>query len=225
MYGRASLLHWVHVLERVRMRASFWDSILVYFGWEYESPIRFGEKGKWFFFSISRSLLYPSSHLFWMWLLSMLWCGLIITHFSISLSSFIFVLFLHFTLPHLFFSFLILLDVWFGFNIHTLFLFIWYVIHLLSLFVWGSLGPRLMMFSTHCISCIRGMGIISLGLLSLVSFHFFSFLSPYCFNLRYVPCLKTTLRPWLHIVLDNSRMGNAWDWLEIISWSMLNEEL
>ena len=26
VYGRAGLLHWVHVLERVRMRASFWDS-------------------------------------------------------------------------------------------------------------------------------------------------------------------------------------------------------
>ena len=41
VYGRAGLLHWVYVLERVRMRASFWDSILVYFGWEYESSIRF----------------------------------------------------------------------------------------------------------------------------------------------------------------------------------------
>ena len=41
VYGCASLLHWVHVLERVRMRASFLRSILVYFGWGYESPIRF----------------------------------------------------------------------------------------------------------------------------------------------------------------------------------------
>ena len=46
-------------------------------------------------------------------------------------------------------------------------------IPLSSLFVWGSLGPQLMMFSTHCISFMRGMGIISLGSLSLVSFHFF----------------------------------------------------
>ena len=46
-------------------------------------------------------------------------------------------------------------------------------IPLSSLFVWGSLGPRLMIFSTHCISCMRGMRIISLGLLSLVSFHWF----------------------------------------------------
>ena len=46
-------------------------------------------------------------------------------------------------------------------------------IHLSSLFVWGPLDPGLMAFSTHCISCMRGMGIISLGSLSLVSFHFF----------------------------------------------------
>ena len=45
---------------------------------------------------------------------------------------------------------------------------------LLSLFMWGSLGPRLMTFSMHCISCMRGMRIISLGSLSLVSFHFFN---------------------------------------------------
>ena len=101
VYGRARLLHWVHVLERVRMRASFWDSILVYFGWEYDSPIRFCERDERPFFSISGSLLYPSSHLFWMWLLSMLWCELTITHFSISSSSSIFILFLHSTLPHL----------------------------------------------------------------------------------------------------------------------------
>ena len=46
-------------------------------------------------------------------------------------------------------------------------------IHLSSLFVWGPLGSGLTTFSTHCISCMRGMGIISLGYLSLVSFHFF----------------------------------------------------
>ena len=41
-------------------------------------------------------------------------------------------------------------------------------------FVWEPLGPWLMrFFSTHCISCMRGMGIISLGSLSLISFRFF----------------------------------------------------
>ena len=46
-------------------------------------------------------------------------------------------------------------------------------IPLSSLFVWRPLGPGFMTFSTHCISCMRGMGIISLGYLSLVSFRFF----------------------------------------------------
>ena len=46
-------------------------------------------------------------------------------------------------------------------------------ISLSSLFVWGPLGLGLMTFSMHCISCMRGMGIISLGYLSLVSFRFF----------------------------------------------------
>ena len=72
-----------------------------------------------------------------------------------------------------FFIFFIMLDVWLGFSIHTLFLLIRYVIHLLSFSMWESLGPQLMMFSTHCVSCMRGMGIISLGSLSLVFFHFF----------------------------------------------------
>ena len=96
-----------------------------------------------------------------------------LSFFFIYLPSFIFSLFLHFTLSHLVVFFLILLDVWLGFGIHTLFLLIWYVIHLLSFFMWESLGLQLMMFSMHCISCMRGMGIISLGLLSLVSFCFF----------------------------------------------------
>ena len=46
-------------------------------------------------------------------------------------------------------------------------------IPLSSLFMWGSLGLRLMMFSMHCISCMRGIGIMSLGSLSLVSYRFF----------------------------------------------------
>ncbi|KAL6340506.1 hypothetical protein AAG906_006171 [Vitis piasezkii] len=35
---------------------------------------------------------------------------------------------------------------------------------------------------------------------------FLSFLSPYYLGLRYVPCLKTTLRPLLHIVFDSSHV-------------------
>ena len=45
-------------------------------------------------------------------------------------------------------------------------------IHLSSFFLWEPLGPGLMTFSMHCISCMRGMGVISLGSLSLVSIHF-----------------------------------------------------
>ena len=119
MYECASLLDWVYVLERVRMRTSLWDSILVYFGWEYDLPVRFCERDERPFFSIHGSLLYPSFRLFQMWLFSMLWCELTITHFSISSSSSI--LFyssvsLHFILSH---SFLILLDVWHEFSIRT----------------------------------------------------------------------------------------------------------
>ena len=54
---------------------------------------------------------------------------------------------------------------------------------------------------------------------------FLSFLSPYYLGLRYVLCLKTTLRPLLHIVFDSSQVGNTRAWSEIISWSMTDEEL
>ena len=68
-------------------------------------------------------------------------------------------------------------------------------IPLTSFFMWEPPGPWLVRFSMHCISCMRGMGIISLGLLSLVSS---LFLLPYYLSQRYVLCLKTILRPWLH---------------------------
>ena len=29
----------------------------------------------------------------------------------------------------------------------------------------------------------------------------------------------------LHIMFDSSHMGDIWDWLEIIAWSMMDEEL
>ena len=137
-------------------------------------PFDFGERGEQPFFSISGFLLYPSFHLFWMWLFSMLWCRLTITHFSIFLFSSIFVLFLHFTLPRLIF-FLFSSCLMFGVGlVHTHHTCLFDAsIHLLSLFVLRTLGPGLMMFSMHCISCMRGMGIISLGYLSLVFFRFF----------------------------------------------------
>ena len=113
-----------------------------------------------------------------MWLIYILWCRLTITHFSISSSSSssIFILFLRFTPPYLiwFLSFLILLDVWLGFSFHTLLLLIQYVHSFIITFSVGILRFATHDgFLTHCISCMRGMGIISLGLLSLVSVHFF----------------------------------------------------
>ena len=165
VYRHASLLHWVHVLGRVRMRASFWDSILVYvLGDSMSCLFDFCERSKWPFFRVSGSLLYPLSHLFQTWLLSMLLCRLTITHFPIFLSSPIFILFL-------LFSSCLMFDLG---STSTLYSCLFDMsIPLSSLFVWGPLGPGLMTLSMHCISRIRGMGIISLGSLSLVSFHLF----------------------------------------------------
>ena len=63
---------------------------------------------------------------------------------------------------------------------------------------------------------------------------FLSFLSPYYLSLRYVPCLKTTLRPWLHTfcltthtwaILEISRrlFLRAWwmgSWDDDLHWSI-----
>ena len=102
VYGRARLFHWVHMIERARMGAYFWDSswcifwMRVWFAHSF-----FCERCERPFFIISGSLLYPSFRLFRMWLLSMLWCRVTITHFSISSPSFIFILSLRFTPLHL----------------------------------------------------------------------------------------------------------------------------
>ena len=174
MYGCASLLHWVYVLESVRMGASFWDSILVYIlGESISHPFDFCEKDEWPFFKISGSLPYLSFHTFLCDLspcFDVGWPSLVFLSFCLLLSLFYSSISLYLIW---FFYFLILFDVWLGFSIHTLFLLIWYVIHLLSFSMWKSLGPQLMMFSTHCVSCMKGIGIISLGSLILVSFHFF----------------------------------------------------
>ena len=84
-------------------------------------------------------------------------------------------LFYSFISPSLirFISFLILLDVWLGFSIHTLFLLIRCVHSFIITFRVGTPRSGTQDVSMHCISCMRGMRIISLGNLSLVSFHFF----------------------------------------------------
>ena len=82
-------------------------------------------------------------------------------------------------------------------------------IHLSSLFVWEPLGPRLMTFPTHCISCMRGMGIIIIGIFEP---SFLLFLSLYFLSLRYIPRLKTALSPWLHTLC---LIAHTWAILEI----------
>ena len=101
-------------------------------------------------------------------------CRLTITHFPIF---FVF-LYLYFILSfHSTLSDFFILSSYLMFDLgstSTLYSYLFDMsIPLSSLFMWGSLGSLLMMFSTHCISCTRGMGIISLGLLSLVSSCFF----------------------------------------------------
>ena len=92
-----------------------------------------------------------------------------------------------------FLSFLILLDVWLGFSFHTLLLLIQYVHSFIITFSVGILRFATHDgFLTHCISCMRGMGIISLGLLSLVSVHFF-----HPITLAYVTS-RVLRPPWDH---------------------------
>ena len=81
-------------------------------------------------------------------------------------------------------------------------------IPLSSLLVWGPLGPGLMTFSTHCISCMRGMGIISLGALSLVSFHFF-----HPITLAYVTS-RVWRPPWGHY-FTSCLAAHTWAILEL----------
>ena len=152
----------------------FWDSILVYIlGESMSRPLDFCERGEQPILRISGSLPYSSLHPSLCDLSSCFvvgWPLLTFLSFCFFLSLFYYSISLYLIW---FLYFLILLDVWLGFNIYTLFLLIRYVIHLLSFSMWESLGPRLMMFSMHCVSCMRGMRIISLGSLSLVSFYFF----------------------------------------------------
>ena len=154
-----------------------------------------------------------------MWLVSMLWCGSTNTHiFSLFFLIDFILLLLSTLLYSLILYFLIPLDIGFGFSIHML-LFILRIlmfIPLSSSFMWESLGPSLMRFSMHCILCIKGMGIVSLGLFEP---SFLSFLLPYYLSLHYVSCLKTTLRLWLHTLCLTT---HTWMILEF-GWRFLLE--
>ena len=170
-------------------------------------PVRFCERDERPFFSIYGSLLYPSFHLF-QTIFHALMQG---DHHSLFyLFAFFHLYFIppfHSTSSYLIlFSSCLMFDMSSASALHACLFDV--TIHLSSLFVRGPLGPRLMTFSTHCISCMRGMGIIIIGIFEP---SFPSFLSPYYLSLRYVPCLKTTLRPLLHIVFDSSHVGNTRD--------------
>ena len=133
-------------------------------------------------------------------------------------------LFCSFISPYLiwFLSFLVLLNVWLGFSLHTLFLLIWCVHSFIITFCVETLRSRIhdIFYALHLMH--EGYVDYIIGIFE-PSFHLFR--SPYYLGLRYVPRLKTTLRLLLCIVFDDSHMGNTWDWLEIISWGMTDREL
>ena len=87
-------------------------------------------------------------------------------------------------------------------------------IHLSSLFVLRPLGLGLMTFSMHCISCTRGMGIVSLGFLSLVSFRFF-----HPITLAYVTS-RVWRPPWGHY-FTLCLTAHIWAILELGRWLFL----
>ena len=123
--------------------------------------------------------------------------------------------------PFWFLYFLILLDVWLRLSIHTLYLLIWYGHSFIIIFHVGILRS-----TTHDV--FYALHLMHEGyedyIIRIFELSFLSFFSPYYLSLHYIPCLKTILRPWLHIVFDSSHMDNTRDWLEIISWSMMDGE-
>ena len=149
-------------------------------------------------------------------------CRLTITYFPIFLLFFFFVLLLHFTLSHLISLFS-----------HPTWCLTW-VQHLHFILAYSICHSFIIIFHVGILRSVTHDVFYALRLMhegyenyiiGIFEPSFLLFLSPYYLILRYVPCLKTTLRPWLHVVLDNSHMGNTWDWLEIISWSMMDGEL
>ena len=119
-------------------------------------------------------------------------------------------------------SFLILLYVWLGIGTHTSYLFIRCDHSFIITFRVRTprSGTHDVFYASHLMH--EGYGDYIIGIFGP---SFLSFLSPYYLGLRYVPCLKTTLRPLLHIVFDSSHVGNTRAWLEIISQSMMDVEL
>ena len=79
---------------------------------------------------------------------------------------------------------------------------------LIDTFISNILSPWILRFFEHITFYTWGYEILSLGLLSLVSFHS----SLYYPILCYILGLKTTMRPWCHtLCFDCSHMGDTWD--------------
>ena len=158
VYGRAELLHWVHVLERVRMRASFWDSSWCIFWvrvWVAHS-IFVIETSDLSFVSLDHCSIHHSIH----FLCEFSPC------FDVDRPVLTFLSF-----------FFLLISLCYFFRLYYI-LSLHFFPHLAWCLIWGTyIGPWLMRFPMHCISHMRGMCIISLGSLGLFSLHFFT-LSP-----------------------------------------------
>ena len=223
MYGCASLLHWVYVLERVHMRAYLWDSSWCIFFvrvWVTHS-IFVRETSDLSLVSLDPCSIHHSIYFGCDYFLCFDagWPSLIFLPlcFLVSLFRSSIPLYLIW-----FLSFLILLDVWLEFSIYTLFLLIRYVHPFIITFGVGT--PR---FGTHDV--FYALHFMHEGyedyIIGIFEPSFLSFLSPSYLSLRYVPCLKTTLRPLLDIVFGSSHVGNTRAWSEIISQSMMDGEL
>ena len=108
-----------------------------------------------------------------------------------------------------FISFLIVLDVSLGFSIQTLLFLIRYVHSITITFRVGILR-----FTTHDVFYALHFMHERYAdyIVGIFEPSFFSFLSPYYLSLRYVSCLKTTLRSWLHTLCLTA---HTWAILEI----------
>ena len=131
-------------------------------------------------------------YIHFMWLISMLWCRLTITHFPIFLFSSIFVILLHFVLPHLisFFSHPTWCLTWVQ---HSHFTLAYLICHsFIIIFHVGILRSTThdVFYALHLMH--EGYGDYIIGIIEL---SFLLFLSPHYLSVRYVPSLKTTLRP------------------------------
>ena len=100
------------------------------------------------------------------------------------------------------------------FLLHIIHMFHWWFDHLSFLlflhrhFFWRPLGPWLMRILLCITSCTWGYGFDYW----VFEPSFLSFLSPYHLGLHYIPCLKTTLRPWDQMSsLTSPTWTGVWD--------------